>query len=244
MNSKSIYLASRRLIDKMEWEVNDDGNEWLYVGLGEAFEIDEIQRYITAFFKENSVYFVISRKNSMEINTALAARSVRDKLEKTSLVICEKDFSKLMEFNQIGVMRKGNRKNLGLDSNIAEKASLAASEYRNLTSSPDVFSASILEETQNCLNTIESPAAQIVAKASLTAIERPALHTAGPGADHFRVKLSLEEVSEITSELLTAEALAVDPNGETTPGASYCASLVDVWGNYQHWLEQGADKET
>jgi hypothetical protein len=115
-----------------------------------------------------------------------------------------------------------------------------AAEYKKATRVPDVFGAIDLEVTIQCLRATGSSLAERLACTTRTLIPKPSLHSCGPETNFVRIALPLAFVREIVSELLSAEAGAVSPKGETTPEASYLGSLVDRWGRYQHWLEERA----
>jgi hypothetical protein len=107
-----------------------------------------------------------------------------------------------------------------------------AAEYKMACQQPATFSRFIIEETARLLTTDSKLKARLEAISTQEPIQKPTLHNGERNADYFPVNLSQAEAAEIIDILLSAEAEAVSPDGETTPYASFIVRLVDVWSAY------------
>ncbi|MFT3681034.1 MAG: hypothetical protein QM791_12220 [Ferruginibacter sp.] len=96
-----IYSASSHMKDKVAW------NEWVYCGIGNDLKKDTIANAINEYFEDSTLYFVNVRKNSTDIKKENVLERIETELEKHDLFIWDSLFEKVMEFNKIGVMRKG-----------------------------------------------------------------------------------------------------------------------------------------
>jgi hypothetical protein len=91
---------------KIDWEMNS-GNEWYFVGEGEGFRVNEVNDFITSFFQESDIYMVIDRHLSYSIAKDDAATEIKKQLQQKDITLCNHSFSKMVEFNKIGVAKHG-----------------------------------------------------------------------------------------------------------------------------------------
>lgn len=110
-----------------------------------------------------------------------------------------------------------------------------AEEYKRLTNQNDVLDHSTLNITLKELISIQEYELVENLKRILAnnKIDKPALHskTSDPSSTYYKVDLMPDEIEKIVSIFLDLEAAHVGKNGETTPTASFYASLVDKWNN-------------
>ncbi len=107
MDSKNIYIAASHTARKVKWEYQTKDTEWLFVGDGIDFKIDEVQERIASFLSGEKLYFVNGRHDSCSIMKNLTANEIAHKLKEQNILICDLDFKKFIEFNHVGIMRYG-----------------------------------------------------------------------------------------------------------------------------------------
>ena len=107
MDSKNIFISASHMLRKCQWKEVVDKNEWRSVGGGVDFRIEDVQAEIDNFFSGNPLFIVTDRHGSRAIKAESAAQVIADSLSIGSIFVCEQDFSKFMEFNSIGVSRRG-----------------------------------------------------------------------------------------------------------------------------------------
>ena len=108
-----------------------------------------------------------------------------------------------------------------------------ANEYQLLRSGKHILDFATLKETQRCLlETGHVRLAQDITQLFVNnGIDRPNYHN-GIGkqyADYYRVDLPAADIELIVSMFLDEEVNALTANFETTPAASFYASLLDKW---------------
>ena len=110
---------------------------------------------------------------------------------------------------------------------------MRAAKYKKICRQSDVFGRVIIEETAQLMPTGSRLKSQLLTVLNQEPICKPDLYKSGVNNyDHFRVNLSVTEVEKITTILISHEAEAVSPSGETTSCASLIGGLVDIWHNY------------
>jgi hypothetical protein len=111
-----------------------------------------------------------------------------------------------------------------------------ARAYRELCRRPDVMKRGVLEATARLTAKEDENAHRAVLAGE--PLPKPPLHAGGDHTDYFRLELSLGEAEAIRDALAGAEVGAVGPEGESTPEASFAASLVDIWLEYIFFLQE------
>ena len=108
-----------------------------------------------------------------------------------------------------------------------------ANEYRLLKSEKNILDFATIKETERCLLEMgnEQLAQSITQLLSNSGIDKPVYHdkTGEMQADYYRVDLPATDIEVIVSMFLDKEIGALTTNFETTPSASYYASLLDRW---------------
>ncbi len=108
MDAKNIFIACNRYAGRIKWVVIL-GNEWNYIGVGDDYNEAKVNKFISNFFEDPEIYLVVDRHNSSLIQTTNAAQLIRQLLTRNNVTICNKDFTKMILFNSIGVMKHGTR---------------------------------------------------------------------------------------------------------------------------------------
>ncbi len=107
MDSKMIYAACHHNVTKINWEILEN-DIWVYCGVDEDFEDIKAKDLIINFFTDPNIFIVVDRKNSFEITTELAIQTIKKYFNKdTEVILSNKEFTKMVEFNKIGVMKRG-----------------------------------------------------------------------------------------------------------------------------------------
>ena len=108
MDAKNIFIACRYYKYRIKWE-NKNVNEWSYIGVGDDFREEVANETIRVFFSDPEIYLVVSKQQSFEIASNLAVPLIKELLVKTEVTLSNKEFSKMIVFNKIGVLKKGTR---------------------------------------------------------------------------------------------------------------------------------------
>ena len=109
-------------------------------------------------------------------------------------------------------------------------------QYKAICELPDVMSRGVLEDSAREISLHLGLLLREILEGA--PVPKPKLHNGDESTDYFHVDIGLEEAEETASDLLSAETDAVSPEGDTTPEASYIASLVDEWNRYIEFREQ------
>lgn len=108
MDAKNIFIACNRYAGRIKW-VMIKGNEWNYIGVGVDYNESKVNKLIERYFSDLEIYLVIDRHNSFLTQTKIAAQSIRELLNKNDVTLSNKDFTKMIVFNRIGVVKYGER---------------------------------------------------------------------------------------------------------------------------------------
>lgn len=95
------------MLRKCKWERQESGHEWRLVGDGKDFFTAEVQKEIDEYFSTNHLFVITDRHHSREVAAQFAAENVAGLVSRGAVVLCEKDFRRFMQFNPIGVSRRG-----------------------------------------------------------------------------------------------------------------------------------------
>ena len=106
MDAKNIFIACSYMKSKIFWD-SLNGNEWSFVGIAEDFKQEKVQSFLNEYFDEELVYFVTDKRASCEIELVNATNKLAETFEDEDVIICDKSFRKMVEFNKIGVARHG-----------------------------------------------------------------------------------------------------------------------------------------
>lgn len=101
MHPHLIYSASSSMKNRANW------SEWVYCGVGNDTKGDLIDKTINEYFHDSMLYFVSTRNGSSEVNKQDIVAKIKKELEQNALFLWDANFKKVIEFNEIGVMRNG-----------------------------------------------------------------------------------------------------------------------------------------
>lgn len=107
MDSKVIYNACHHHLQKIKWEKDNTETEWVYFGIGNDFKSHKLFTILTEFFKDAYIFYIQDRNNCKEVSTGKIAYEIEDVLKDKTIILSSKDFKKMIEISQIGVLRKG-----------------------------------------------------------------------------------------------------------------------------------------
>jgi hypothetical protein len=106
MDSKNIYISSERMKSLMVWPLLGD-TEWEYLGAEQEADKEKVKLIINSYFEENDFYVVRDRRNSIECNKENIDEEIDPLLGSQDFIIWNKSFTRAIEFNRIGVLRRG-----------------------------------------------------------------------------------------------------------------------------------------
>jgi hypothetical protein len=107
MDSRILYKTSEHLFHKVEW-IRHDNNEWLYCGLSNDFNDGLVNTHLKEHFSDNSLYFILTRAGCYEFDLNDALLEIKGHINDHTFSIWNTSFTKVMQFNLIGVFRKGS----------------------------------------------------------------------------------------------------------------------------------------
>ncbi|MBC9914282.1 hypothetical protein [Chitinophaga varians] len=108
MDAKNVFIAGERYIGRINW-VLTDGSEWYYVGVGDDYNEEKVEAFLQRHFGEAELFLIIDRHRVETCPAATAARVIKTLFASNGLTVSNRDFTKMMVFNKIGVMKYGSR---------------------------------------------------------------------------------------------------------------------------------------
>ena len=107
MNSRELYKAVEHLNTTITWSL-----EWIHFGADSEIDFELIKRTIHEFFGPEDIYLVHERTNSRKIQPSLTIDDIQDLLGTANFQLWNLELTKAIEFNRIGVMRTGRKRDL------------------------------------------------------------------------------------------------------------------------------------
>ena len=108
LDPKLIYTASEAMKLKVSWTKVTVDSEWTYFGDGNEVNRGVVEDSMNSHFTDNaSLYVSTTRQQSFEANKSETIEQIEELLGKESFFIWDTKFRKVIEFNRIGVMRRG-----------------------------------------------------------------------------------------------------------------------------------------
>ena len=108
MESKLIYTASEAMKLKIFWTKVAEDSEWTYFGDDIEINRNIVNESINNYFpNDKSLYISWKRQQSFEANKIETIELIEKLLGKESFFVWNTQFKKVIEFNRIGVMRRG-----------------------------------------------------------------------------------------------------------------------------------------
>lgn len=108
MDSKTIYLEIKLLINNVNWQT--EGNEeWIFIGKKKNGEVKKelIHSIILDFFKSEAFYINLGPKKSKILTWKEAPNEIFSRIENENFYLANIELNKLIEFDVHGVARKG-----------------------------------------------------------------------------------------------------------------------------------------
>lgn len=106
MDTRLIYNKSEKLKLKVDW-IKPTDTEWIYCGAAGEVKWNVVAEELDSFFDGDAFYVATTRTNSFQANKDDLPSSIQNLVGKKNFIVWNVDFQKAIEFNQIGVFRKG-----------------------------------------------------------------------------------------------------------------------------------------
>ena len=102
-----IYSASQSLKYKISWIKISEETEWIYFGAGNEADKPIVIKSIKEYFSDSSLYIAINRRDSRQTVKHEIGETIDNIIGIQDFLIWDIEFKKVIEFNHIGVMRRG-----------------------------------------------------------------------------------------------------------------------------------------
>jgi len=106
MESRLIYIASEHLKSKVNW-IKVTESEWIYCGSNGDVKFEIVLEHINHHFLDSNFYIALNRSESIESNSQTIFRDIKELVGMKDFLLWDFSFEKVIEFNHIGVFRKG-----------------------------------------------------------------------------------------------------------------------------------------
>ena len=106
MESRLIYLLGNSV--NCKWQINNE-HEWIHIGIDEELNKEKVIKQIDKILKGENFFIVLGRTNSKEMNKSELEKEVFSRIGKENFRLSDLKFEKIIEFNNIGIMRVGTR---------------------------------------------------------------------------------------------------------------------------------------
>jgi hypothetical protein len=106
MDSRLIYEANKKAIGKVDW-IEQTDSEWAYCGVKDDFKYESVDAELNIFFDDDAFYISITRKDSFECRKPELMKHIDEFIGVKGFCIWDREFKKVVEFNNIGTFRKG-----------------------------------------------------------------------------------------------------------------------------------------
>ncbi|WP_230459606.1 hypothetical protein [Leptospira santarosai] len=112
LDSKNIYAACHIILPKVTWVKVNNYNKYVYIGVEDDFKEEVIKKIVSNLFDSEFLYLSLGRENSKRILLDSVVTEIKFFLPEISknlynAVVVSLDFTKILEFNSIGVVRYG-----------------------------------------------------------------------------------------------------------------------------------------
>jgi hypothetical protein len=105
-DARLIYERSRHLASNVDW-YKHSANKWVYCGIGDELQHEIITNDIYTFLGGDIFYVAATRNDSCIVTVESVLSTVFRKIGSTDFMVWSSRFNKVIEFNKIGVFRKG-----------------------------------------------------------------------------------------------------------------------------------------
>jgi hypothetical protein len=106
MDSRLIHKTSEKLKFKVDW-IKPSETEWIYCGEAGEVNWDIVAKELYNFFDDDIFHVATTRTNSFTIDKEELLSSINDLVGRKNFFMWNEEFKKMVEFNHIGVFRKG-----------------------------------------------------------------------------------------------------------------------------------------
>jgi hypothetical protein len=108
MDSRIIFESAKTYIYTVEWIKAKIGfeSEWIYFGNPTELNLKTI---INEYFNEDVLFVALHRNDSFQSNRESIAEEIQHLMGTADFTIWNHTFQKVIEFNKMGVYRKGSK---------------------------------------------------------------------------------------------------------------------------------------
>ena len=109
MDSRIIYEANKTYHNKIEWLIpsTKSESEWIYLNIEVTNSENFIQEIIESFFESEILFVSLTRNESFQTEKNNIISKIKEYIKTQDFSIWNQEFSKVLEFNKIGIFRKG-----------------------------------------------------------------------------------------------------------------------------------------
>ncbi len=108
MESRLIYIANEKMRANIEFaETSDYG--WLYFGAQPEVNIEIVKQKINDHFEEENLHIAHTRNDSTATTKKTIIEDIKDILGVDDFSIWNSAFTRVIDFNKIGVLRCGKK---------------------------------------------------------------------------------------------------------------------------------------
>ncbi len=109
MDSRIIYEAYKTHHSNIEWLMPSikSESEWIYLNFEETNSKKITQEIIDSFFESEILFVSITRNESFQTEKTNINTKIEEYLKNQNFSIWNQEFNKAIEFNKIGIYRKG-----------------------------------------------------------------------------------------------------------------------------------------
>ncbi|MCO6176400.1 hypothetical protein NHF50_15225 [Flavobacterium sp. NRK F10] len=111
LDSRMIYETNKAYQNKIKWlkQSPESESEWMYINFDNTDYENCIHEIIVRYFNSEILFVSINRNDSFQTDRMTTIAKIKTYLKTHNFSIWDKDFSKIIEFNKIGILRKGSR---------------------------------------------------------------------------------------------------------------------------------------
>jgi hypothetical protein len=106
MDSRLIHKTSEKLKFKIDW-IKLSETEWVYCGEAGEVKWDIVAKELYSFFDDDIFHVATARTNSFTVDKEELLSSINNLVGRKNFFIWNEEFKMMVEFNRIGVFRKG-----------------------------------------------------------------------------------------------------------------------------------------
>ncbi len=108
MDSRLLHKTSEFLRHKVTWEKHE-GQEWVHFGTDEEIDFTKVKDFIQQYLDVQKLHLVHERTDSKTVSIKQLASRLSELLGKSDFLVWNNELTKVIEFNKIGVLRRGEK---------------------------------------------------------------------------------------------------------------------------------------